>query len=500
MKQRILFLLLVCFLPLYLKAQSPAVQNLIRNGWNAAYSMDFENAEDIFLKIIEIDKDLPYGYYNIARLHFWLYLGSNDPGEYFTFLKYSELAVDKIQKQLEKHPDKPKYNFLAGNIELLRAMAHAMNNNVLDAFWESKNAKMSFDKTLEADSTYYDAYMGLGLLDYALGYVPGIFKWAVNLTGLSSDKECGLKYLLLSYKKGHANKTEKEFHLAKIYTDYLADYDSASIYLRLLLNKYPNNTLFLYQNALTNIKARKLDRAENSLNQIIKINNRKISVINSLAHFRIGEVYFRKNNFRRAKAEYEKFIEMTKDFDFVGMANYKIALCNSILDSTIDNQKYFEGAKTGSPDIFEDSYAKSRSEKFMDKGFSRDYLFLIKMQNYLESAKYRTVYDSLKAYYIHIEDESNRAKGLAFLAESCLHLEMYADAVKFIEKIDSLDYSAERWLKPYSLYLRAKADYLIKERSRASFFLNEAEKSNDYEFKSDIQALIDNLRRKLKRK
>ncbi len=460
--------------------------------------MDFTGAENTFNRIIELDKDQPYGYYNIAHLHFWLFLGSKDPGEYFTFLKYSDMAMEKAQKKLEKNEDDPDINYLVGNVNLLRAMAHAMNNNVLDAFWESKNAMNSFEATLDADSTYYDAYMGLGLLDYALGYVPGMFKWAVNLSGLSSDKNRGLRYLLLSYKKGHFDKTENEFHLAKVYTDYLANYDSASIYLNRLLNKYPNDILFLYQNALTNIKARKLDRAEASLNKIIRISNKKIPVINSLAHFRKGEIYFRENDYDNAIKEYQTFVDTTKDFDYVGMANFRIALCSAFLGDTSTAKKYLVEAKSnGNPDIFEDSYAKSRSERYFDTGFTKDYLFVVKMRNYLESAKYRAVYDSLKTRYEQITDESNKAMALVYLSEASLHLAKYPAAATYLEKIDSLDYRNEKWVKPYSLYLLAMANYLVKAKKGAAEYLAEAEDNNDFEFKDNLQARMYNLKRKL---
>ncbi|MFA3782916.1 tetratricopeptide repeat protein [Melioribacteraceae bacterium 4301-Me] len=498
MRKTYIFFTLFCLSITFLKAQNLTIQNLAKTGWDAAYSLRFADAEKFFNKIIEYNKDLPYGYYNIARLHFWLYLGSNDPGEYFIFLKYSELATQKIEKMLDKDDDNPKYNYILGNIELLRAMVHAINNNALDAFWEAKNAKNNFDKTLQSDSTFYDAYMGLGLLDYALSYVPSMFKWAVNLTGLSSNKERGLKYLLLSYKKGKLDKTENAFHLAKIYTDYLANYDSASIFLNILLTKYPNNVLFLYQSALTNIKARKLDKAESSLNQIIKINNPKIPIINSLALFRKGEIYFRRNNFKMAKEEYQKFIDVTKEMDYVGIANLRIAVCNAMIDSTINNEKYFEGAKSGNPDIFEDAYAKIKSDKFKNKGFSEEYLYLITMENNLFSAKYKLVYDSLKVHYPVLKEEEERAKALAYISEACINLGKFNEAISFIARIDSLNYHQDKWIKPYSLFLLAKANYSLNNKKKAVLYLNQAENSNEFEFKDSIQALINNLKRKMK--
>jgi tetratricopeptide (TPR) repeat protein len=474
-----------------------SINGLLSRGVNSAYNLDFTNAEQLFHKAIETDPDSPLGFYHVAQLHIWIYLGSKDPGEYLIFLKYSDMALERIKKLLDKNPKDELMLYYLGNLRTLRALAFAMNDSALDAFWEAKNARNSFEEALDINPEFYDAYGGIGVFDYSLTYIPGMFRWAINLTGLSSDPNRGLKYLLTSYKKGKLNKIETTYHLSRIYTEYLADYDSAKVYLRELLSKYPKNTLFLYQNALTFMKDKELDKAESELNKILRIDNKKLIVVNSLARFRLGEIYFAKNQFQKSINEFNIFLEKSKDFDFVGMANFKIALAYAILDDKEMSIKHLNDAKSGNLDLFEDAYAKNRSEKYSENGFSNDALFVYKMNNYFDNGKYKIVYDSLATEFKNIKDIDLRGVALVLLSESCINLKKYPEAVSFAELVNSNEYSKEKWVKPYSKYLIGRANFIVGEEKSASKFLDDAEDLNNYDFKDKIQSQINNIKRKL---
>ncbi|MCK9280122.1 MAG: DUF3808 domain-containing protein [Melioribacteraceae bacterium] len=474
------------------------INGLLSKGINSAYNLDFTNAEQSFHKAIELAPESPLGFYHVAQLHIWIYLGSKDPGEYLIFLKYSDMALERIKKALDKDKNDELMLYYLGNLRTLRALAFAMNDSALDAFWEAKNARNSFEEAIDINPEFYDAYGGIGVFDYSLTYIPGMFRWAINLTGLSSDPNRGLKYLLASYKKGKLNKIETTYHLSRIYTEYLADYDSATVYLNELLSKYPKNTLFLYQKALTLIRDKELGKAESELNKILRIDNKKLSVINSLARFRLGEIHFSKNQFQKSINEFKIFLEKSKDFDFVGMANFKIALAYAILGNKEESKKYLSDAKSGNLDLFEDSYAKNRAEKYEENGFSEDALFIFKMNNYFESGKYSIVFDSLSTEIKNIKENDLRGVGLVLLSESSINLKNLPEAVSFAEMVSSHDYTYEKWVQPYSKYLIARANYIVKEDKLANKFLGEAEDLNNYDFKEKIQSQINYIKRKLK--
>lgn len=487
---------------LFFTAQSLFPQNinsLIQQGLNKAYNLEIDSAEKIFNKIIDHYPQKPHGYYHVAQLHFWLYLGTRDPGEYLVFLKFAELAQEKIDKVLDDDKDNYAVSYIAGNLSSFKAMAHATNDATVDAFWASKKAVSYYEQTLELNPKFYDAYLGLGLFDYAMSFVPDFLKWAVNLTGLSSDKARGLRYIKTAYKKGN-EQTEAAFHLAKIYTDYLADYDSAYIYIRSAIAQYPKNTLFHYQHAVTLIKDKQLDQALEELNTVIRLNNKKVPQITSLAYYRKGEIYFKKNQFNTALKNFEKFLNTSKELDFVGIASYHAAICNKMLKNDSEYEHYLTYAKSGNQDIFEDSYAKEKAEKYSEHEISPADLKLIKFKNYIDVGKSRTANDSLSAYLKNGNGYEQKTLAAAYLCEASLNLGRYADALSHSDELVKADPDNEKWVVPFGYLISAKANYGLGNRDEARAHLLKAEDENSYEFQDQIQAQIENLKRKLRKK
>jgi tetratricopeptide (TPR) repeat protein len=480
-----------------LNAQS--LQSLVNQGYAKAYNMDLESAERIYNRIINLYPEDPHGYYLIAQMYYWTYMGSKDKGEYQIFTKFAELAQEKIDKILTEDDNNVKILYLAGNLALFTAIANAVNESSVDAFWSSKSAVNYFEKAILLNPRFFDAYLGLGLFDYAISFVPEFLKWAVNLTGLTSDKERGLRYIKTAFNKGTFETTEAAFYLSKIYTDYLADYDSAYFYIQSIINKYPKNTLFHYQYAVSLIKGKELNKAIKPLNTVIRLNNKRFPNLTALAHYRKGEVYFKKNQFKSAIKEYETFLDLYKDLDFTGIAAYNIAISNKMLSNDEEYKKYMGLASDGNPDLYEDAYAMTKSEYFLKNDIDEIDLKLVRMKNLIEYGKNKSAYDTLKVILPLIENNDQKVLALSYLSESAFNLKKYAESVQAAENILSVKPKIEKWTIPFSYFIQAKANWKVGARSQAKDFLLKAESENKFEFQDSIQALIENLKRKLKR-
>lgn len=472
------------------------VQSLAKEGMEQAYNFQLVNAEKIFERIIDEYPNSPEGYYRTALLHFWIYLGSRDPGVYQVFLKFANIANEKIEKQLQKNPKDYYTKYIAGNLLLFRSMAQATNGQSIDAFWSSKNAIDYFEEVIKIKPNFYDVYLGLGLLDYAMSFVPDFLKWAVNLTGLTSDKNRGLRYIKLAFQKGNYSKTEAAFHLSKIYTDYLSEYDSAYSILQNLIASYPQSGLFKYQYAVSLIKGKKLDQANFILNELLKIKNKKIPQINALAYFRKGEIYFKKNNFSEAIKNYEKFLDLSRELDFNGIAALNIAISYKMLNNDEEFRKNLLLAKNGNQDIFEDTYAFKKANYYLEDGISEDELYLIKIKNQLDSGNYRNVYNSLKKNERNFSNDL-KALQLIYFAEATLYLGKYKESIELCNEIFDLEINKEKWIVPMANFITASANYSLKNKQIASEFLKKAEDYNEYDFKDLIQSKIEFLKRRL---
>ena len=468
----------------------------MHEGMQQALNMKQEAAEVTFNKVIKLMPDLPYGYYGIAKIHFWNYLGSKDQTEYKQFLKFDDLTQEKIDHTLKSNPKDYRIMYIGGNLSLFREMTQSVDNSSIKAFFWSKKAVGYFEESLAINPKFYDSYLGLGLFDYAMSFVPDFLKWAVNLTGLTSNKSRGFQYIKTAFKKGTLDKSEAAFHLSKIYTDYLAEYDSASVLLRSLIEKYPRNPLFSYQYAINLIKDKQLDKALDVLNKVIKLNNKKFVQVTALAFYRKGEIYFKQNQFKLAVSQYKKYLDLSLEQDLTGIAALNCAISFKLLDGNDQVKKYLLLAKNGNQDVFEDSFAKKKSDFFISNGFPAIDLKLIIAKNNLDAGKYKIVYDSLKMSIQHM-DPVHKSIAYVYFCEAALNLKKYDEAVYAADQSIALKSSVDKWTIPMSLILKAKAEYLSKMNKEVFDILTEAEINNNFEFKDYIQSQIEWLKRRL---
>lgn len=498
MKRIILFSVSLFFLISY-KSFPQSLNSLVNQGLAKAYNMELDTAEKIYNRIIDLYPEDPQGYYLIAQIYYWTFLGSKDKGDYHVFSKFADLAQSKIDKILETDEKNVRVLHIAGNLASFKAMANAVSESSVDAFWSSKSAVNYFEKALQVNPKFYDAYLGLGLFDYAMSFVPEFLKWAVKLTGLTSDKERGLRYIKAAFNRGSIETTEAAFHLSKIYTDYLADYDSAYYFIQTIIPKYPKNTLFLYQYAVSLIKGRELDKAIQPLNTVIRLNNKRFPQITALAHYRKGEIYFKKNQFKSAIKEYELFLDLYKDLDFTGIAAFNIALSYKMLGEEDEYKKYINLASDGNPDVYEDSYAMLKSEYFIKNDIDEVDLKLIKIKNLIEYERNRSAYDSLKTILSNLENGDQKALAYTYLSEATYNLGKFSESINAAETILTLKTKIEKWTIPFSYLMQAKLNWRVGAKKEAKEFLAKAEAENKYEFQDYLQSLIENLKRKLRR-
>ena len=241
-----------------------------------------------------------------------------------------------------------------------------------------------------------------------------------------------------------------------------------------------------------------MDRANEFLNKVIGLNNTKLPQITALAHYRKGEILFKKNRFKDAIAEYDIFLETTKEMDFGGITAYNIALCNKFIGNDNEYEKYLVLAKLGNQDIFEDSYAKHKSEEFSSKEITKEDLKLIRMCNNLEAGKYKLVYDSLKNVAVTLRTAEQKALALSYLSDASFRLKKYDEVDSAFVKIKALHLSRERWVIPDAYLHMAKVNFSLGDKIAARELLEDAEDNNDYDFKDLLQARMENLNRKLK--
>ncbi len=469
---------------------------LISQGVNLSYSFRLEEAEALFSKAIGVAPERPEAYHYTAQIHLWAFLGSKDNSELSIFQKWSGIAVEKAESLLNRNKDDFRINYLLGNIYMLRAMAFSTDNSNIKAFGAGKISYNYFKNTLKLNPSFNDAYRGLGLFHYALDFIPGIFKWAVALTGIEADKEKGFQYVRRAFKWGREDRVESAFHLAKFYTDYTGDYDSAIAILKPVLIRFSENPVFNYQAAVICIKAGDNPEAEKYLNKVISLNHKRVKQMNALALFLKGDTYFKRNDFPNALLFYSSFLENALDVDYTGIASLRLAVSMQISGKKGDYRKVLASAAEGNSDIFEDNFAKRISKMMGGRAFSEEEIMVIKGNNFLENRQYSNALQVLANAPL-ISSRDLRMHAYIIIAEANINEGKISEALKYLSLTDEITPDENKWLIPKSYYLKALIEYKKGNFSLAREYYRKGISENDSDFKDQIDTMLNNLKYKI---
>ncbi len=239
------FWLLLVILNYSLIYSQSKITDLGPQGMELVYDMKFNEANDIFDKIIKLEPKNGYGYFLKSVCYFWMYL--KNPQDEAVGEKYKEISfksVDVAVEMLDKNEDDVDAMFYLGGAYGNLGRYYSMDKSWWKAYWDGKKGKNYLKDVVEKDPKYYDAYLGLGIYHYYADVLPKFIKFFSFILGIEGDKEQGIKELQLAISKSKNTRTEAMFFLGAIYTDIEKDFKKALPIFKELFDKYPNNSIF----------------------------------------------------------------------------------------------------------------------------------------------------------------------------------------------------------------------------------------------------------------
>jgi tetratricopeptide (TPR) repeat protein len=490
-------IILPVFIILWLFAQNVPAQLVItrnvKKGLEFGYDFYWDKAEKTFLNIIQKYPNDPRGYHYEASIYFWDYLSTQNKTSYNNFIAYSDTAIDKADAILDKNPHNIDILFTLGADYSYRTLVFAKAEKFLDAVWASKKSESNLSKALKIDSTYYDAYLGLGLYYFGVGQIPSSFRWALSLAGIHGDKKLGLKYIKKAANNGNLTKVEAEYFYSQILTDYKIEYEQASRYLQNLISRYPGNLLFSYSNAVLDIKRRRLNDAEKILTRVIKSNDDSFKQIISFSNFLMGDIFFKKNQFDDAKDYYTTFISTSVTPDYKGIAYFRLALCYELTGDRNDAVKYFNQCDKGNMDIEDDIYAKREGAIYGGRSMAANEMDLVKYSNMVDNGKYKAAIDSLLDLLQRLKTDRLKALVNLYLSDAYYSLGKYTESLNYSVNAISIDCGEEKWIKPYACYYAARAEDKIGNDAEVKKYIDEAEGYSNYDYQKKLNNFISAL-------
>lgn len=160
---------------------------------------------------------------------------SNDSKEFETNKPKIEHKINLLKSIKENNHF---HYFCKAELYFQLAVLSAHYNNVYDAVKYAKLANSQYDKSLKNFPAFAPAKMGYGYLNVILGQVPDSYKWIIDLIGLNSDSNNGIKCLDAAYSYSTLKDTiwrkQNSFLISSLYNIYKRYGYSEDIYY----NKY----------------------------------------------------------------------------------------------------------------------------------------------------------------------------------------------------------------------------------------------------------------------
>ena len=468
----------------------------LNEGIQSVYNFDFDKAESIFSAILKKNPNDLFANHFSATLSFWKYFGSNKQKYLNEFLRQSDLTISKAEENLSDNPKSRETLFILGAAYSYRAIAYGKAEKFLDMIWASKKSNSYLESVLEIDSNYYDAYLGIGLIKFALSQVPSGFKWALSLIGFDGDSEKGLSYLKICAEKGNYSRVEAEYYLSQLYAEFYFDFDKSKKHLTKLNQQFSGNLLFNYSLAVIEVKNRNLNSAENILLTLVKRKNHEFEQLLALSKFLLADVYFYENNFEKAKDYYLRFLSETKEKNYSGIANYRLAICNEFLGE--EATLFYKAAQNGNELLDDDFYAKKKSETYLKRNISEIEKSLILISNLLEQKKYGTVVDSLTEIVRSNRFSYFRGEVYLLLAEAYYYQNDFDSALVFAQKAIGEKSKSETWVSPFAYYFASAACVKKADMEKAKYYFDKVDDFSGFFYENKMKSMLKNLNRSIK--
>lgn len=471
------------------------IDKQLQIGLDKIYNFNWEDGQKAFNSVIEKYPDDPRGYHYKSIIYLWYFLGNFSETYLDSFQIFADKAIELAEKQKESKST-AELSYLIGSIYYNKSIAEARSGNYLQALYASNLMKENLEEALRLKPELYDAYLGLGLYNFALSQIPSALEWAANLVGINADKELGLEYVKKTSGKGKLAKVDAQYYLSQLYSRVIVDHPAAKELLSSLVKRYPKNLLFNFSLAWVKYELNDIASAEKNLQNIFASKDTLYPFVVSNSYYLMGNILFSRNMYDSAKTYYKLFLDTAVNDDYKGIANLKIGLCNELTGHRKEALEFYEQSSSGNNDIEEDIYAERKGKEFTEKKLSESQIKLIRYANLIKQNKLSSAKDSLHIFLEKTKISNEQiAEANYYLSQIYYYQKKYRESLTFAVNSIKTEIESELWIQAFASYYAALSSYYIKNYVDAKLFLLQIEENDDYDFRNSLMNKVYSLKR-----
>src|ERR1017187_9592190 len=231
--QRLALVLLAAALPL-------AAQNLVDDGWDHFYNLEYDQAISDFERAIAQDPNSPDLHNHLAQtivfkemfrngaLESELVAGNNsllrrpklNPSEATRkrFLSEIDRSLALCSARLKKNPNDTGTLYAQGIAYGIRSdYFWVVEKSWYESLHDATSARRAHNRVAELEPKNVDARLVQGLHDYIVGSLPWHYRMLGFLAGIHGDQEKGIRTVQVVARDGNLNKVDAEIFLCALY-------------------------------------------------------------------------------------------------------------------------------------------------------------------------------------------------------------------------------------------------------------------------------------------
>lgn len=261
------------------------------SGDNHFYNLEYDQAAADYTKLVQESPSDPIGYNDLASAKLYKILlrqgllDSNafgrdnrflrnrrpqgDPNEKRQVMETLERGRSAAEAQLARNPrDKQALYALCANYGLRATVEFTLEKAWFAALRGGSKARGYCDQLRKVDPGFTDAYLVLGVYEYATGSLPLAAKMFGALGGIHGNKKRGIEYVSRVAQEGKYERNAARVLLAVLYRREKRPLDAARVLERLMAD-YPRNYLFGIEMASDYADANQPERALGVLKNLL---------------------------------------------------------------------------------------------------------------------------------------------------------------------------------------------------------------------------------------
>jgi tetratricopeptide (TPR) repeat protein len=257
-----------------------SVHALVVSGIDFILKQEYSRADSVFSVVASRYSDHPAGYLYRAAVMQAYTMDFDMPIEQEKFdslLMMGKNAAEKFSL--------PWSEYFLGTADGYDAYERVERGDWFGGVRKGMSSASKYEKIIEKDSSFYDAYVGLGTYYYWRSRKTEFLQW---LPFVKDDRVVGIKMLIVGAERSEYNRFAAVSALISIYLD-AEEYKQAEEWAKRGINSYPENRIFLWGLATS------LDRQNRSGEAVSAYSNLLKNIVRGHAPHPYNEIICRLN-------------------------------------------------------------------------------------------------------------------------------------------------------------------------------------------------------------